>query len=1534
MKTLIPFSARHLRRSGAVLTLLASLLFAAPLVRAGLTFDVQFLRYQEGQSYRFYTPLNTNSTAPAAAQGTYVIYSPQFLASTNGAFRAFTIDSNGVNTIAGQEIPYPDFDSAMQQITNGTWSILFTNATTTNYYTFTVSAPNMTSNMLPATVITYPANDSINLPNQPTLAWDPPTGWGVSITNTYLYNYDFSFFEYASVPIGQYDWPVPSPLPNGLNLNFELSYVTNNVSPVFIATTPINTNASHQPISGWVSTDYLESDDNIIFAVTNPPVTTPVLVAHYTFDDPGNPGLDSSGNGYNLDFNGGDGVVSTNDAEAGNSAYFDGNSFLSYSSPPTNIMQTLSGDFSLSFWIKTTQNDGNEGGPAWNGAGIVAADIPGQYNDLVPAALDGGEIGFNTGGPFYDDTLNSTVDINDGSYHHVVITRTEATGAKQIYIDGSLNNSDSATMNPLSDPVTLAVGCAIDASQPDPNDFNPNNYFQGELDELQIYAGVLSSSQISGLYNNPGSTINGAGNGGLVAHYTFDNSGNIGADSSGNGNDLTFNGLDGVVSSADAEAGSGAASFDGYSFLSYNSAPPAILNAFAGSFSLSFWIKTTENDGNEGGPAWAGAGIVAADVPVTTNDIVPAALDGGEIGFNTGGSYDDTVNSTIDVNDNAYHHVVITRNQISGEKRIYIDGSLNNSDFATENLLNSPQLVAVGCAIDASQSDPNNANPQQFFQGLLDDIQIYSFVVSSNQVTELFMNPGTTVSLSSANFNPALNTTNLNWVTSGDSDWFTETTNTVDGLAAQSGSVMGDESSILSVTVTGPGTLTFYWSSIASDVDYGFDYEFSIDGNDEDDIYGDNGWYQDGPYTIGAGQHTLAWTVFADGDTDPTEAGYLDEVSFVTNSAPVITLNPFDQTNYPGYPVWLAAAASGSPAPSWQWYEVGSGAISGATKSYYQPTNAGTPEVAGSYYAIANSTVGSSITTTAAVSFVSAALPPDWAIAFKSPFTAQDDENPTRDYYYGCTVDANSNVYAAAEFGGAMTVGSQALNSGSGGDSAAVIKQTPTGTALWAGAITNNGSGSSYAECVAPAPGGGVYVSGNYNGNNWLGTTPLTDAGGGDMFLAYFNAGGTNVWVKTFGGTNQDFTLINSLASDASGNVTMIGLLGAGPVSIGSSNYNVAGQEGFILQVSQAGAVQWSQVLPSEFPQYVACSAGRLYVSLNTINNSGVTNVVIGGISNVTDRAWAVACLNDTNGEAIWVKGVGARNGSGNGDPYYTGLEDDVPRLAVSGDNVFLTGVAYDYSAEFGALTVNFALPRGQYFARYDTNGNAQVATTYGSVTTTPEAAVANAGGDVYVSGDFQDYAYFGNDLLGAPSNSMIYTGQFNQGFLAKFDSNGNSLWARQAVAPWNVNFLGIGLAPDGVWASGWGIGTNGVAVQSIVFGTNHVFSDPLELVGGAGGGSIIVWQPGGMLGKVDDVASAPLAINLTSPHDNGTNFLVSFQTQSGFTHSVEYRTNLVAGTDWQTYTNVTGNGTVQTVPIPLSVFGGSRQGFVRVMTQ
>ncbi|MGA2684345.1 MAG: choice-of-anchor tandem repeat GloVer-containing protein [Verrucomicrobiota bacterium] len=206
-----------------------------------------------------------------------------------------------------------------------------------------------------------------------------------------------------------------------------------------------------------------------------------------------------------------------------------------------------------------------------------------------------------------------------------------------------------------------------------------------------------------------------------------------------------------------------------------------------------------------------------------------------------------------------------------------------------------------------------------------------------------------TVGTPVANFNADLGTTNLPWATMGDTAWFTETTNTYNGApsADQSGSVTNGQASTLSVVVTGPGTLTFFWSSIANGP--GFDYEFDIDGNYADDIAGDTSWYQEFdpntslPYNIPAGQHTLTWTVSAGSDTDPTQAGFLDNVSYVAASSPTLTVTASPPSGLAPLAVQFTSPhvdSFGNTVTNWNW-DFGDGGISAVQSPLHTYTNAG-----------------------------------------------------------------------------------------------------------------------------------------------------------------------------------------------------------------------------------------------------------------------------------------------------------------------------------------------------------------------------------------------------------------------------------------------------------------------------------------------------------------------------------------------------------------------------------------------------------------
>lgn len=1012
----------------------------------------------------------------------------------------------------------------------------------------------------------------------------------------------------------------------------------------------------------------------------------------------------------------------------------------------------------------------------------------------------------------------------------------------------------------------------------------------------------------------------------LVAHYPFDGTtgfgGVSGADTSGNGYNLNFGGSfgsqGGVSSTTTAVAGGRALQLhDGDNnsagYIGWNTTPPALLSAFSGSFSMSCWIQTSQNYGYDNIPAYQGAGIVTADNSGLQNDVIPLALSGSKAAFSTGGDEDLDLVSTTSINDGGYHHIVVTRNQVTGQKALYVDGALDNWNSGSTNILSDPQKITIGALMDASDPNPNDLNYYNGFAGLLDDLQIYTGVLSSIEVSNLFNNPGVTAPNFSGGvpLGTAVNAPSLTWTTSGDSAWFGQSTTSHDGVsAAQSGVVINNQSSTMQTTVTGPGTLSFWWQTAAND--FNFDLEFDIDGGYYDDIGGNTSWTQD-TFTVSPGSHTLTWTVTANSSTDPTDTGWVDQFVFTPGQAVAITANPFNQTNYPGYTVALYAQASGSGPLSWQWYKVGPGLIPNATNALYIPTNSGTAGVAGSYYAVANNTFSFATSSSATVTFVSNSLPPDWSVAFKTPFN--NNNTPMADYILAIIPDASGNVYSAGQISGTNTIGGTTYSSPNGTYSADIVKQSSTGAPLWTVMVTNNGLGNSSFRCAAPAPGNGIYVAANFTGTNYIGTNKVAESAGGSILLARYDSTGSNMWFKIITGTNFSFTSYFCVVADPSGNVTLSGLA-YNTTSFGTTNVTANGQQGFLAQYDSTGTLKTVQLTPywMDFITYVN---GRIYATWG----NGATNFTYGAINTTTDRAKSLLALNATNLQPIWIQGIGAPYGVGNP----LGLVDDIPLVGVAGSNVFIAGTSFGSNAAFGPYSVNFGQVGGQYFARCDTNGNPQLLTQFGSPTVILWGMATDAAGDSYLMCDFDEYVTFGNYVLGAPHLDSIGNGYYSASFMAKFDKNGNPLWARPAstaaAGAGLVNLRGIALAPDGIWA-------NGVIENVAAFGTHQVGSS-LTCIGSPS--CTTVYQFSGVVAKITDAALA-LPVTLFGMTQSGTNFQFSFNSQAGHTHYVLSRTNLALG-NWVTNSTILGDGTTKLVVVP-DRGNGTNIMFFKVGTQ
>lgn len=86
------------------------------------------------------------------------------------------------------------------------------------------------------------------------------------------------------------------------------------------------------------------------------------------------------------------------------------------------------------------------------------------------------------------------------------------------------------------------------------------------------------------------------------------------------------------------------------------------------------------------------------------------------------------------------------------------------------------------------------------------------------------------------------------------------------GEAMKSGAITHEQSSVLSTTVMGPGTLSFLWrTSCEQDAEYEWDHaEFAVDGVMKLRLNGVTDWTSESIEITGGGEHTITWTYMKD----------------------------------------------------------------------------------------------------------------------------------------------------------------------------------------------------------------------------------------------------------------------------------------------------------------------------------------------------------------------------------------------------------------------------------------------------------------------------------------------------------------------------------------------------------------------------------------------------------------------------------------------------------------------------------------------
>lgn len=162
--------------------------------------------------------------------------------------------------------------------------------------------------------------------------------------------------------------------------------------------------------------------------------------------------------------------------------------------------------------------------------------------------------------------------------------------------------------------------------------------------------------------------------------------------------------------------------------------------------------------------------------------------------------------------------------------------------------------------------------------------------------------------------------------------------------------------------------------------------------------------------------------------------------------------------------------------------------------------------------------------------------------------------------------DAGGNVIATGYFiSPSITLGTTTLTNGATGNFF-IVKYDSGGNVIW----TKSEGGSANAECygVTTDANGNIIITGSFTSPSiTFGTTTLTNVGVSDIFIAKYDSFGNLLWAKRAGGNTDDES--NSVSTDASGNILVVGYSTSPSVIFGTSTLtNAGGLDFFLVKLS------------------------------------------------------------------------------------------------------------------------------------------------------------------------------------------------------------------------------------------------------------------------------------------------------------------------------------------------------------------------------
>jgi hypothetical protein len=405
-------------------------------------------------------------------------------------------------------------------------------------------------------------------------------------------------------------------------------------------------------------------------------------------------------------------ITNIGSGKIGKGGYFDGNDYISI--PHSNRLNIVN-KFSLVFWARRE---------ASSISAIFEKGSDADGWDL--AGGSGGDINLRSAGFLTSvDHIVSNY-LPDSVWTFCVITYDETAGAGNLkfYRNGSSIATFTETGGLLSNTIALKIGRAVSGTQ----------FFIGLLDEVAIWARALSGAEISDLYNGGnGKNIYGTLYKDLCGYWKFQEASWSGVAGEVKDSSIrqTFNiKIDRAAFNASGQAYGGVITipggkigrcgdFDGTD--DYISIPHNNKFNVIDKFSILFWAY--RKTGGTGGIFEKGSDADGWDL---------TGGSGGNVNLRSQGFINTDHVVTGYLPENAWAFCVITYDATAGlnNLKFFKDGSSVATFTETGGLLSNTLALKIGCAISGTQ----------FFKGKLDEVALFSRILSETEITDLYNN--------------------------------------------------------------------------------------------------------------------------------------------------------------------------------------------------------------------------------------------------------------------------------------------------------------------------------------------------------------------------------------------------------------------------------------------------------------------------------------------------------------------------------------------------------------------------------------------------------------------------------------------------------------------------------------------------------------------------------------------------------------------------------------------------------------------------